>query len=82
MQGQCGEKDSKIKSLMMTNLELQAELDARVQVYEVKEDLEQQLEEVSEYVEQQKVAKVEIQRELDNAGDYVLEQEEKVHKAN
>ena len=40
LQGQCGEKDSKIKSLMMTNLELQAELDARVQVYEVKEDLE------------------------------------------
>lgn len=29
VQGQCGEKDSKIKSLMMTNLELQAELDAR-----------------------------------------------------
>ncbi len=48
----------------------------------VKEDLESQLNEAHQLIEKLQESKEKLQRELETASDYLLEQEEKTHKAN
>lgn len=79
---QSANKDIKIKSLMKTNLELQSQLASLNQLVAVKDDLADQLNQVNDYVDELCAQKVSMQKELDTAGDYLLDQEEKTDKAN
>ena len=47
---------------------------------DVKDDLEQQLKDAHNLIEELKEQKANLQNELDNAGDYILDQEERVNK--
>ena len=77
---QSANKDIKIKSLMKTNLELQSQLASLNQLVAVKDDLADQLNQVNDYVDELCAQKVSMQKELDTAGDYLLDQEEKTDK--
>lgn len=79
---QSADKDIKIKNLMQTNLELQAKLHQLNQLVAIKDDLTDQLHQLNNYVEEILSQKKNMQRELDTAGDYLLEQEEKTNQAN
>lgn len=79
---QSADKDIKIKNLMQTNLDLQAKLNSLNQLVAIKDDLSDQLDQLNNYVEELHAQKKTMQRELETAGDYLLEQEEKTHKAN
>ena len=79
---QSADKDIKIKNLMQTNLELQAKLHQLNQLVAVKDDLTDQLNQLNNYVEELLAQKKSMQKELDTAGDYLLEQEEKTNQAN
>ena len=48
----------------------------------IKDDLTEQLDQVNSYVDELHEQKAKMQRELETAGDYLLEQEEKTNKAN
>lgn len=48
----------------------------------IKDDLSDQLDQLNNYVEEIMAQKKTMQRELETAGDYLLEQEEKTNKAN
>lgn len=48
----------------------------------VKDDLSEQLNQLNNYIEQLHSQKQSMQKELETAGDYLLEQEEKTNKAN
>lgn len=52
------------------------------EIMQTKEDLEQQLQESIGLVGSLQSSKDQISKELDNAGDYLLEVEEKCNKAN
>lgn len=67
---------------MQTNLELQAKLHQLNQLVAIKDDLTDQLHQLNNYVEEILSQKKNMQRELDTAGDYLLEQEEKTNQAN
>lgn len=64
------------------NLEMQQRINALDQLVAVKEDLSQKLDCANELLERLHSAKEKMQRELETASDYLLEQEEKTHKAN
>ena len=82
LEGQAADKDVKIKTLMSTNLELQSDLEQMNEILQTKEDLEQQLQESIGLVGSLQSSKDQFSKELDNAGDYLLEVEEKCNKAN
>ena len=67
---------------MKTNLDLQSQLTSLNQLVAVKDDLTDQLEQVNSYLEELNQTKFSMQKELETAGDYLLEQEEKTNKAN
>jgi restriction endonuclease S subunit len=48
----------------------------------VKDDISEKLEMATRLIEKLTAAKEKLQRELETASDYLLEQEEKTHKAN
>jgi chromosome segregation ATPase len=48
----------------------------------VKDDLTEQLDQLNTYIEELQGQKKLMQKELETAGDYLLEQEEKTNKAN
>ena len=79
---QSADKYIKIKNLMQTNLDLQAKLNSLNQLVAIKDDLSDQLDQLNNYVEEIMAQKKTMQRELETAGDYLLEQEEKTNKAN
>lgn len=58
---------------MQTNLELQAKLHQLNQLVAIKDDLTDQLDQLNNYVEEVLAQKKTMQRELDTAGDYLLE---------
>lgn len=78
----CVEKDIKIKQLMKTNLEMQAQISKLNQTIEAKGNLEEVLQGNQEYIQQQMIEKEEIHNELDKATDMLLEQEEKIKQSN
>lgn len=82
LEGQAADKDVKIKTLMSTNLDLQSDVEQLNEILSTKEDLEQQLQESSSFVGSLQSQKDQVAKELDNAGDYLLEVEEKCNKAN
>jgi chromosome segregation ATPase len=67
---------------MKTNLDLQGQLTSLNQMVSVKDDLTEQLDQLNTYIEELQVQKKLMQKELETAGDYLLEQEEKTNKAN
>jgi len=76
------ERESKIKNLMGVNLDLQAEIKELNQIVNVKDDLIQQLCEYKAQIASLEEQKAVLQSQLNNAGDYILEQEERVNKSN
>jgi chromosome segregation ATPase len=67
---------------MKTNLDLQGQLTSLNQMVSVKDDLTEQLDQLNTYIEELQGQKKLMQKELETAGDYLLEQEEKTNKAN
>jgi len=76
------EKDIKIKNNIAKTLEMQQRIDALESMVAVKDDVSEQLSQANGLIEKMQGAKEKIQRELDMASDYLLEQEDKTHKAN
>lgn len=67
------EKDVKIKQLMKTNLEMQAQISKLNQLVEAKDNIEEELKGKQMYIQQQMIEKEEIHDELDKATDMLLE---------
>jgi chromosome segregation ATPase len=67
---------------MGSNLDLQSQLCQMNQIVAVKDDLSEQLNQLNNYVEDLQQTKKIMQMELETAGDYLLESEEKTSKAN
>jgi len=78
----CADKDSKIKNLMNTNLNLQSQLAEFNSVKEVSNTLEMQLSDAPNQHEEFKKVNMELTDKLEEATDKILELEDKVHKAN
>ncbi len=76
------EKDNTIKELTAKNLEMMQQINSLESIAAVKEDLESQLNLAHQLIEKLQESKEKLQRELETASDYLLEQEEKTHKAN
>jgi len=76
------QKDLKIKNLMKANLDLQNNLSSLSNIDELKEDLETQLGVSRDQAHQLEQDKISLRKELDNAGDFIIEQEERTEKAN
>ncbi|CDW87552.1 gas2 domain containing protein [Stylonychia lemnae] len=76
------EKDTMIKELTSKNLEMQQQINALESEVAVKNDLQNKLALAQELIEKISDAKERLQKELETASDYLLEQEEKTHKAN
>jgi hypothetical protein len=76
------EKDIKIKNLMKSNIGQQSELTQLHLLQANKQDLLEQLHQVNNFVEELQNQKQLMQKELETAGDYLLESEEKTNKAN
>jgi hypothetical protein len=73
---------NKIDGLEGTILNLNGKIMSLEELLNVKKDVELQLEEACERERDNMNARDELQKELENATDYVLELEEKVYKAN
>ena len=58
---------------MKTNLELQSQLANLNQLVMIKDDLSEQLNQVNNYMEELQSSKLAMQKELDTAGDYLLD---------
>jgi len=76
------EKDQTIKIMTEKNLEMQHNINSLEAIAAIKEDLSEKLELASQLMEKLHASKEKMQRELETASDYLLEQEEKTHKAN
>ena len=58
---------------MKTNLDLQSQLTSLSQLIAVKDDLSDQLSHLSNLVDDMQASKTTMQKELETAGDYLLE---------
>lgn len=67
---------------MSKNLELQQQIESLKISLAEKEDIEKELEEAKDLIAKLQEAKERLQKELETASDYLLEQEDKTHKAN
>ena len=67
---------------MASNLDLQNQIALLNNMVTVKDDLSEQLNQLNNYVEELQTSKKMMQMELETAGDYLLESEEKTSKAN
>lgn len=79
---QSADKDIKIKNLMKTNLEIQTKMESLTQLVDLKDDLADQLDKVNNFIDELQKEKGSMRKELETAGDYLLEQEEKTSQAN
>lgn len=75
-------KENKIKNLMKTNLELQTKVQEFEQHKVVEQDLKMKIEELEVTISKLLQQKQLMQVELETAGDYLLDSEDKVKKAN
>ena len=82
MQESIDNKDQNIYALEGDNLELKGEIAALEETLAKKQDVEAQLAEALQREQDSQEARDGLQKELENATDYVLELEEKVYKAN
>lgn len=78
----CVEKDVKIKQLMKTNLEMQAQVSKLNQLVDAKQNLEIELTNKQEFIQEQIKDKQEIHSELDKASNMLIDQEHKIKQAN
>jgi septal ring factor EnvC (AmiA/AmiB activator) len=76
------DRESKIKNLMGVNLDLQSEIKELHQMVDIRSDLERQVKDTWSHIDNLKDQKEALTSELDNAGDYILEQEERVNTSN
>ena len=67
---------------MKTNLDLQSQLSQLNELITIKDDLSDQIQQLGNFIDELQDQKKSMQRELDTAGDYLLEQEEKTNRAN
>lgn len=67
---------------MKTNLEMQAQITKLTQLCDANNNLEQLLQEKSQYIEEQNKLKDGLHSELEKACNQLLEQEEKIKQAN
>lgn len=75
-------QDIKIKQLTQTVLNLESVLISKNEIIAKKSDVERQLDQAQQHISQLVNQKDTVQKELENATDYILELEEKVYKAN
>lgn len=64
------------------NLEMQQRINSLEAIAALKDDLSEKLNLANQLIETLTASKEKMQRELETASDYLLEQEEKTHKAN
>ena len=64
------------------NLEMQQRINSLEAISAIKDDLSEKLGLANDLIEKLHASKERMQRELETASDYLLEQEEKTHKAN
>jgi restriction endonuclease S subunit len=64
------------------NLEMQQRINSLEAIAAIKDDLSRSLDEANKLIEKLQASKEKMQRELETASDYLLEQEEKTHKSN
>ena len=76
------DKDVKMKALMKTNLEIQSENEHLNELLSSMEDHDKHLQESDGLVTSLRAQKDQMVKEVNNAGDYLLEVEEKCTKAN
>eukprot|EP00347_Sterkiella_histriomuscorum_P019812 403340205 len=77
-----GQKNITIQMQTERNLQLTAEIEALRQELQRKEDVERQLQTANDIIGKLSESKAKIQRDLETASDYLLEQEAKTYKAN
>jgi chromosome segregation ATPase len=76
------QREITIKELKVVILKLEQTILSLELLVSVKNDLSSQLDQATHLIEKLQDAKERLQRELETAGDYLLEQEEKTYKAN
>lgn len=76
------DKEKTIKIMTAKNLEMSQRINSLEAIAAIKDDLSDKLELANQLIEKLHESKDRMQRELETASDYLLEQEEKTHRAN
>lgn len=76
------EKKQIINTLSEQLLQMQQKINSLEAIAVIKDDLSRSLDEANKLIEKLQASKEKMQKELETASDYLLEQEEKTHKAN